>query len=337
MRLNQRSMNREIEYDASVVSTRDRFRGALIGLAAGDAVGTTLEFSAPGTFQPIADMMGGGPFDLRPGEWTDDTSMALCLAESLVERRGFDARDQMARYLRWYREGYLGSNGVCFDIGVTVRGALERFEATGDPWCGSTDPDTAGNGSLMRLAPVPLFFAADAAQAIERSGESSRTTHGAPAAVDACRYFGGLLVGAANGAAKSELLGEMYAPVPGYWRAHPLCPQVEEIARGSFRAKSPPDIIGSGYVVKSLEAALWAFAATDSFEAGCLAAANLGNDADTTAAVYGQLAGAFYGVEAIPAGWRDLLAGRGLIERLADGLYDLAHGRSAAAPASTTA
>lgn len=319
---NDWTMNSGDEAGARPASVRDRYRGALVGLAAGDAVGTTVEFSPPGTFPPLTDMVGGGPFDLRPGEWTDDTSMALCLAESLVERQGFDARDQMERYLRWYGEGYLSSTGVCFDIGVTVRGALERFHSSGNPFAGSTDPHTAGNGSLMRLAPVPLFFAADPAQAIERSGESSRTTHGATAAVDACRYFGGLLAGAVHGVAKDALLGEMYAPVAGYWAAHPLDPAIEEIARGSFRAKNPPEIVGSGYVVRSLEAALWAFATTDSFRTGCLAAANLGNDADTTAAIYGQLAGAVYGVDAIPAEWRTWLARRALIERLADGLYD---------------
>lgn len=305
------------------VDARGRFRGALIGLAAGDAVGAAVEFQPPGTFTPIDDMIGGGPFDLRPGEWTDDTSMALCLAESLVERRGFDARDQMERYVRWHRDGYMSSTGTCFDIGITVRAALDRFGRTGDPFAGSLDPHAAGNGSLMRLAPVPLVYSADPAAAIERSGESSRTTHATPAAVDACRYFGGLIVGAVRGASKDELLGEMYAPADGYWSDHPLHPAIETVARGSFHAKSPPEIVGSGYVVKSLEAALWAFATTVSFRDGCLAAANLGDDADTTAAIYGQIAGAYYGEQAIPAEWRTWLAHRALIERLADGLFDL--------------
>ena len=109
------------------ITTRDRFRGCLLGLAAGDALGTTLEFKSPGTFEPIGDMIGGGPFGLRAGQWTDDTSMALCLATSLIECGGFDAMDQMRRYVRWRDEGYLSSTGYCFDIGNTVSGALDRF------------------------------------------------------------------------------------------------------------------------------------------------------------------------------------------------------------------
>ena len=108
-----------------LITTISRYRGSLLGLAVGDALGTTLEFKSPGTFTPITDMVGGGPFNLEPGEWTDDTSMALCLAESLIEKEKFDPIDQMQRYLKWDREGYLSSNGKCFDIGMTVRNVLE--------------------------------------------------------------------------------------------------------------------------------------------------------------------------------------------------------------------
>jgi ADP-ribosyl-[dinitrogen reductase] hydrolase len=207
----------------------DRYRGALLGLAAGDALGTTLEFSPPGTFRPIDDMVGGGPFHLEPGEWTDDTSMALCLAESLIESNEFDPTDQLARYLRWKRKGHHSSNGTCFDIGGTVAAALARFERFSEPWSGSTDEFSAGNGSIMRLAPVPLFFADD--------------------------------------------------------------------------AKST------------------------SFRHGALLAVNLGDDADTTGAVYGQLAGAYYGVEDIPEGWRSKLAHLDVLERFAKQLHERATGR----------
>ncbi|QGP92302.1 ADP-ribosyl-[dinitrogen reductase] glycohydrolase [Neomoorella glycerini] len=303
-----------------------RYRGSFLGLAVGDALGTTLEFRSPGSFEPITGMAGGGPFNLKPGQWTDDTSMALCLAESLVERRGFDFIDQMERYLRWYREGYLSSTGRCFDIGNTVRSALERFERTREPYCGSTDPFTAGNGSLMRLAPVPLFYARKPREAVEKAGESSRTTHGAKEAVDACRYMAALIVGAVNGASKEELLSDHYEPVPGLWREAPLAPGVAAVASGSFKRRNPPEIRGTGYVVDTLEAALWAFYHSSSFREGALLAVNLGNDADTTGAVYGQLAGAYYSEDGIPEEWREKIAMRERIVSLAEGLLALAWG-----------
>ncbi len=299
-----------------------RYRGSLLGLAVGDALGTTLEFRAPGTFAPIEDMIGGGPFRLKPGEWTDDTSMGLCLAESLIECRSFDPADQMARYVQWYRQGYLSSTGECFDIGNTVSSALHSYERTGQPYAGSTHPRSAGNGSIMRLAPVPLFFARHPEQAVHLSGESSRTTHGLPVCVDACRYLGALIVGAVNGAGKAELLSERFSPVPGYWERYPLVPLIDEIARGSFKRRQPPEIQGTGCVVRSLEAALWAFYHGTSFQEGCLLAVNLGNDADTTGAVYGQLAGAFFGEEGIPEKWRAKLAYHDLIVTLADKLLE---------------
>jgi ADP-ribosyl-[dinitrogen reductase] hydrolase len=241
-----------------VMELIERYRGALLGLAAGDAVGTTLEFKSPGSFVPVKDMVGGGPFHLKPGEWTDDTSMALCLAESLIEQQRFDPVDQLERYVRWYREGYLSSTERCFDIGNTVRAALTRFEGTRQPYGGSTDPMTAGNGSIMRLAPVPLFFGKDPNKAIEMSGESSRTTHGAVACVDACRYLGGLIVGAVGAASKESLLSSYYCPVKDYWHENPLVSEIAEIGAGSFKKRNPPDIKGTGYVVQSLEAALTA-------------------------------------------------------------------------------
>ncbi|MBM3281019.1 MAG: ADP-ribosylglycohydrolase family protein [Candidatus Handelsmanbacteria bacterium] len=299
-----------------------RYKGSLLGLAVGDALGTTVEFSPPGSFAPLTDMVGGGPFGLEKGQWTDDTSMALCLAQSLVDCDGFDARDQMARYTRWRREGYLSSTGHCFDIGNTVADALGRFARTGEPFVGSTDCLTAGNGSLMRLAPIPLFFAADPEKAIHLSAESSRTTHGARTCLDACRYFGGLLVGAVQGISKDSLLSRRYAPVEHLWERAPLCPEIDEIACGSFKQRDPPAIAGTGYVVQSLEAALWAFDRSSSFEEGCLLAVNLGEDADTTGAVYGQLAGAYYGVDGIPLTWRESLAEAVMIQRLAEKLCE---------------
>jgi ADP-ribosyl-[dinitrogen reductase] hydrolase len=306
------------------MDVRDRYRGALLGLAAGDALGTTLEFEPPGTFTPITDMVGGGPFNLKPGQWTDDTSMALCLAESLVECKRFDPIDQLTRYCRWYRKGHLSSTDRCFDIGNTTRAALERFERSGEPFPGSTDARTAGNGSLMRLAPLVLAFASDPKTAIAMAGESSQTTHGAKEAVDACRYFAALVLGALEDRHKAEILAPHFSPLPGLWTEAPLAPKIAAVAAGSFKVKDPPTIRGTGYVVDCLEAALWAFSRSTSFRDGALLAVNLGDDADTTGAVHGQIAGAYYGEHGIPEPWRATLAHRDLIERLADRLLDFA-------------
>jgi ADP-ribosylglycohydrolase len=296
------------------MTTLERYRGCLLGLAAGDALGTTLEFESPGSFTPITDIIGGGPFDLAPGEWTDDTSMALCLAESLVEKQGFDPVHQLETYVRWWRHGHFSVKGRCFDIGITTSRSLGRFEKTHEPYPGSTDPSAAGNGSLMRLAPAPLAFAHSALEAIDRAADSSRTTHAAPECVDSCRWFAALLVAAIAGKSKADVLA---ATVPE------LSPKVASVAEGSYRTKNPPRIRGSGYVVHTLEAALWAFHRTDSFRDGALAVVNLGEDADSTGAVYGQIAGVFYGESGIPAEWRAKLAMRETIESLAESIHAL--------------
>jgi ADP-ribosyl-[dinitrogen reductase] hydrolase len=275
-------------------------RGALLGLACGDAVGTAVEFSSRGSFRPVTDMVGGGPFGLAPGQWTDDTIMALCLAESLLARGGFDARDQMERYVRWYLTGYMSPTGRYFDIGNTVRQALLRFRETGDPFAGSTHPRSAGNGSIMRLAPVVLFYFPDPEAIDHFAAESSRTTHGAEEAVAGCRILARILHGALRGLEKEALLESI---PPAEW----MSPRLKELAGGGYREKDREMIRGSGYVVESLEAALWSFWTTGSFEEAILTATNLGDDADTTAAVCGQVAGAYYGESGIPEEWLERL------------------------------
>lgn len=300
-----------------MITTQERYRGALYGLACGDAVGTTVEFKPRGSFAPVTGMTGGGPFSLKAGQWTDDTSMALCLAESLVTKQGFDPADQMGRYLNWWQWGYMSATGSCFDIGLTVREALSRFQQSGQAYSGSPDPMTAGNGSLMRLSPVVLFAHPDAASIHNLSAASSRTTHGAAEALECCQLFAALISAALAGKPKTELL----AALPF------KCEQakVAAIASGAFIAKPDSDIRGNGYSVDSLEAALWCFFNTDSFEQAVLRAANLGEDADTTAAIAGQIAGAFYGAAAIPADWLGKLSMREDIEQFADKLYLLSH------------
>jgi ADP-ribosylglycohydrolase len=308
----------------SVTVSESRYKGTLVGLAVGDAVGTTLEFSSPGEFEPISDMVGRGPFKLKPGEWTDDTSMALCLAESILETDGFDPLDQMRRYVRWRDEGYLSATGECFDIGVATSRALDVFKTWGEPYAGSIEARSAGNGSLMRLAPVPMRWRANLKETIHYAALSSKTTHAATEAVDACRYFSVLIALALGGVGKMELL----SPNPSFlelFDEEPLSPAIAAIAAGSYRDREPPEIRGSGYVVRTLEAALWALNSTNDFQSGLLKVVNLGEDADTTGAVYGQLAGAIYGIDAIPHEWLSKLAMRELIEGYAQRLYEVSN------------
>ena len=299
-----------------VTAARDRAVGALLGLACGDAVGTTLEFKAPGSFDPIDDMVGGGPFSLRPGEWTDDTSMALCLAESVLDRGALDPADQMHRYLRSRTDGYLSSNGRCFDIGTTVSSQLARFARSGEPIATDVDEEAAANGSLMRLAAVPIRWHADPAVAAERSGESSRPTHPARRPVDSCRVLGAMTSALIAGQPADEVLAA------GFWRFGDLHPQVAAVAAGSWRGKDASQVRGTGFCVDALEAAIWAVEGAADYRDAILRAANLGDDADTTAAIAGQLAGARWGASGIPAEWRSKVVLRDRIEAIAGRLFD---------------
>ncbi len=292
------------------ISILERAQGAMLGLACGDAVGTTLEFSKPGSFPRLTDMVGGGPFRLNAGEWTDDTSMALCLGQSLLDKQGFDPKDQMEKYLKWYHEGYLSSNGTCFDIGVTVRQALSQYEATGHPYSGSTDPFSAGNGSLMRLAPIPLFYFSDIDKTLEFADKSSKTTHGADECIQACKVFSVFLNRALHGLSKEEILSPKGIDFE-------LSDKLRAVLDGSYKIKKSKDIQGSGYVVESLEAALWAFYKSNSFEEAILDAVNLGRDADTTGAICGQISGAYWGRSNIPDLWLEKLVMRDEIELMA--------------------
>ncbi|WP_049792747.1 ADP-ribosylglycohydrolase family protein [Pseudomonas fulva] len=299
---------------------QNRYVGCLLGLACGDAVGTTLEFSSRETLRPITDMVGGGPFALAPGQWTDDTSMALCLAESLLSRNGFDARDQMTRYLNWWHWGYWSATGQCFDIGTTVRQALMSFQESGEPFAGSIDPQAAGNGSIMRLAPVILFYYPDLTSMAWAAKQSSRTTHGAPEAIESCQLLAEVVSRALAGHRKDEVLSLS----PGQYRE----PAIKDLASGSFKHKHRDQIRGTGYCIASLEAALWCFWSTDSFEAAVLQAANLGDDADTTAAIVGQIAGAFYAKPGIPSRWLEKLHLGSEIESIAIALFESAQLRT---------
>jgi ADP-ribosylglycohydrolase len=304
--------------------TTDHKRGTLLGLAVGDALGAAVEFRPPGTFPPVMGYRAGGPHRLELGQWTDDTSMALALADSIATV-GWDLDDQMRRYVRWWRAGAYSVNGTCFDIGITTRGALHRFEQHPDAMTSGDRADRAsGNGSIMRLAPVPIRYAecfrGHLARLATLAGESSLPTHASATCVSACRYLAVVLSGLIHGVDRDEVLASDWEPLRRLRAAEPLHPDVDVVAGGSFRERQPPAIRGAGYVVQSLEAALWAFHDARDFREAVLRAVNLGDDADTTGAVCGQLAGACWGESGIPADWLAGLARKDLLESALQGL-----------------
>lgn len=299
------------------------FKSSFFGLALCDALGTTAEFQARGSFKPITTMRGAGPFDLFPGQWTDDTTMALCLAQSLCESNSFSLSNQLSKYCKWYQEGHFSPTGILFDIGMTTRKALNNFEKKKSPYSSSSAPSASGNGSLMRLIPVPLYFSAEdqLIDCIVYCGESSRTTHGSLLAIDSCRFYGSLIFQALRAKDKQTVLSSIK------WRKRTpeeveqinqflkerenskesdsfddlkwsqefaLCEEVWNIAEGSYKKKQKDDLKVTGFVLDSLETSLWGFYHSTSFEQGALEVVNLGGDADTIGAIYGQLAGAFY-------------------------------------------
>ncbi|MGA3156064.1 MAG: ADP-ribosylglycohydrolase family protein [Steroidobacteraceae bacterium] len=304
-----------------VGSLRERFLGALLGLATGDALAAATQYRRPKSFPNVGDLLGGGPFDLPRGAWSDDTAMALCLAASLSEKEQFDPRDQLQRYVRWQREGYLSATGQCVGITASTARALALGQRRRQPYSGSHDPTQLDPEPLSRVAPAVLFSFADAAQAIQAGGDAARVTCQAPLVVDACRLLAALVHAALRGEPRAQLL----KPSPAQFSARPLHREVEALLDTIDDAAR-----ANGGALDVLRLALRAFHATDNFRDGALLAVNQGGNSDVIGAVYGQLAGAHYGVNAIPPGWLAALALRDKIESLADALLTSALVRVAA-------
>lgn len=302
----------------------NRRRGALLGLAVGDALGAAVEFKSPGDFDPVTGYRSGGPHRLNPGEWTDDTSMALALADSIAAV-GWDINDQARRYVEWSESGKYSVNGRCFDIGITTSRSLSKFCQTKDAFSsGNTSESSSGNGSIMRLAPVAIryymMFPDDLASLSRMVEESSLPTHASEQCLSACRYMALVLCGLIHGEDRGTVLAPEWEPLAKLKAIKPLHPLIQAIADGSFKKKQPPDIRGSGWAVQSLEAALWAFHDAASFEDAVLEAVNLGDDADTTGAVCGQFAGAYWGESGISESLRSGLARYDMVEKALAGI-----------------
>jgi ADP-ribosylglycohydrolase len=250
--------------------------------------------------------------------------MALALADSIAAV-GWDVNDQARRYVEWWEAGKYSVNGRCFDIGIATRNALSTFSTQNDALSsGDRSERASGNGSIMRLAPVPIRYADlyphDGEELARLAEESSLPTHASDQCVSACRYLALVLAALIHGEDRDVVLASGWEPLQRLNAAKPLHPLIHEVAQGTFRQKQPPEIRGSGWVVKSLEASLWAFCDAKDFNEAVLKAVNLGDDADTTGAICGQLAGAYWGELGIPESLRSGLARMDMLEKAIQGL-----------------
>ncbi len=297
----------------------NNYKGSMLGLAVGDALGSTLEFMEKDDLEDgyiHSEIIGQGKLNLAKGEWTDDTSMALCLAQSLIDKKGFDANDQMEKYTRWYENGYMSPKNKCVDIGMGTLRALGTYKRTQDPY-GFNDTESLGNGSIMRLAPVTLYFHPDINSALDYSEESSKPTHPGNLCLQSCRALSLIIFKAIEGETKDKILN---IETPEEFGITDF--EVINLLKGGYKSKNEDEINNSGFVLTTLEAALWCFYHTDNFEDALIKAVNLCGDADTIGAVCGQIAGAYYGYDAIPERWLESILKRDLIEEKAMQMYN---------------
>lgn len=268
---------------------------------------------------PVTGMRSGGVFKLPAGAWTDDTAMALCLAESLLAAPELAHQDLLDRFCDWAANASNTSTGVCVGIGQNTLRVLGNYHRTGALRAPETRQKSDGNGALMRLAPVPVRHWRNLETVRRVAGEQSRTTHYSDISAGACELTAVILA--------SLIFGRT-------WREALLVPQNPswpDIVKGldpaaEWRERPHDSISSSGFVVHTLEAALWAVDTTSSFEEAVLRAVNLGDDADSVGAVAGQLAGARYGFCAIPEKWRQELIDAGKIEEIGRALFTAGHG-----------
>lgn len=311
-------MNKDLELPAAIVDFRnmydctnttiknfknDRCIGALVGLAIGDALGTTNEFSTEDEIIVIDDIVGGGPFGLDAGQWTDDTSMALCLADSLIEN-DFDLKDQLDRYAAWNKNGYNSCTGTCFDIGSITYQAVSAYQRSGNVISHNTHVSTSGNGGIMRLAPVVLKYNENWDNAVTLAQMQSMTTHGSLI----CKEAAALMTEIMLSCIYRTVDNKDHVTLPAVHSAFTTF-EINQINQGTYKSKSFDGVFKeNGFAASSLEFALWCFYNTNSFMECVLLAANSGGDADTNAAIAGQIAGAYYGYSAIPKEWTTKLA-----------------------------
>ena len=291
-----------------------RYLGALLGLACGDAMGTSVRERASSRLGPLADLPGGA--------WGDDTSMTLCVATSLVKLNGFDALDQMKRLVDWQRTGAFSSTGRALGLTPAVAKAIATYKWSGNTFSGSHDPARWEPESVSRVGAIVLYAAATPASVFEWAADSSRLTHQSPGILDACRYYAALLLAILRGTPKSALMAEAGRLLQQYY-GKPLKAPVQRLADlTEFPVGDPPPAVGA--VAGVLHRVLQTLAETSNFRDGVVKICNRGGPADVYGALFGQLAGALYGVDAVPVPWREILLQRPLLEGTAERLLEAA-------------
>ncbi len=302
------------------IDRKDLISGCVLGLAIGDALGVSCGMrKAKVVVEPVADILGGGPFELNAGEWTGDTSMAMCLAESLLSADGFSTKEQMRCYGEWFDNGFWSCRDFCFGMEDGMRQALLTLRQGGTVQVHKSQAECGG--FLSRLAPVVLYFLRDTELLLIHTAQSVQLTHPLQVCVDSARYFAILLQGALLGIEKERLLSPDYVPSGMGKEGFALVPEIEQIRLGNYREKPVFKLEVPYEVVSILQSALWAFAQSSHFKDGALKAVNLGGKSSTVGAIYGQLAGAYYGAEHMPDNWVRKLAHRDALEKMAERLW----------------
>lgn len=284
------------------MNMENKIKGSILGGIVGDAYGSPYEFKKRDSYTVTGEMEYNNVFNVASGSFTDDGSMMLCILASLIEKKQFDGHDIMHKFIQWNINGYMSSDSEkgCFDIGKTIRTSLDDYYQCGKLYKHSiTDPlITSGNGGLMRLAPIPVFFD-NIQDAVKHSILSSKLTHSSPECLESATLMGGMIFQLVRGLSKEYVLSYQNEPYK--------CEKVMNIANGTYKTKSRDQIKTTGYVIDSLEAALWAFYKTNSYQDGMNVLVTMGDDVDTVCCIYGQIAGAYYGINEIPTRWLNKL------------------------------
>jgi ADP-ribosyl-[dinitrogen reductase] hydrolase len=298
----------------------DKIYGCFFGGITGDALGAPVEFKSRDSFKKVTDMnLYNYNFDLPIGSWTDDTSMTLCLAHSLIKYLNVNKYDNLQRYKNWLNNGYMSVNGVCFDIGTTTICSINDFEINKNT-IAIPNFKMSGNGALMRLSPVVLFYVNNSVElCMEKCVESAITTHSSDICKDTARLLGCILHCILNNTLKENLVTKWQSIID----KNTICNELLSIYNGDFLQKTRLDIFSTGYAIHSLEASLFSFFKHDNYKDSVLFSVNLGNDTDTIACITGKICGAYYGIHDIPVEWLNKLAKKELLWNTINNLYSM--------------